>query len=191
MYPCTKPCTTNRFRMRDRKYPERSSSSGGSDSDSGGSSSGSSGSTGTANANVGGNTPVSRVVVTGTGIKDTIVTATQASGPGLNIQPPPGTIYLYLDISPARYGTITGAAITFTVPESWLDQHHLTPQDIVLYHNVGTTWQALPITIVKTENGQVFFSAMSPGFSRFAIGGLARSPGIPVRPNEQTPGSSV
>lgn len=135
----------------------------------------------TVSVNVGGNTPVSGVVVTGTGIRDTIVTATEASGPGLNTQSPPGTVYLYLDISPARYGTITGATITFTVPQVWMTEHHLTPQDIILYHNVGTGWQALPITIVKTQNGQVYFSATSPGFSRFAIAGKASgSTGTPA-----------
>ena len=133
------------------------------------------GPSGTVSVNVGGNTPVSGVVVTGTGIHDTIVTATEISGPGQNVQSPSGTVYLYLDISPARYGTITGAVITFSIPQSWMTENHLTPQDIVLYHNVGTGWQALPITVVKTENGQVFFSAISPGFSRFAITGQAHA----------------
>jgi hypothetical protein len=82
-------------------------------------------------------------------------------------------VYQYLDLSPARYVTVTGAEISFVIPQSWLDDHHLAPQDIVMYHRVGTTWQALPTRLVRSVNGQVYFTATSPGFSRFAITGQA------------------
>jgi PGF-pre-PGF domain-containing protein len=130
---------------------------------------------GTVPVNVGGKTSISGIVVTGTGNSGIIVTATEASGPGQDIPLPPGIVYQYLDITPARYGTITGAEISFVVPQFWLDEHHLTPQDIVMYHNVGTSWQVLPTRLVKSANGQLWFTATSPGLSRFAITGQAGS----------------
>jgi len=129
----------------------------------------------TATVNVGGSTPVSRVEVTGTGIDDLIVTATTASGPGRDSGPAPGIVYQYLEITPARYDAITGATIAFTLPQSWLNEHHLAPQDIVMHHRDGTTWQALPSTVLDEKDGLVYFSATSPGFSIFAITGKAGS----------------
>ena len=136
---------------------------------------------GTVPVNVGGRTPVSSIVVTGTGNGDIIITATEAPGPGLDIPLPPGIVYQYLDITPARYGVITGAEISFVVPQSWLDEHLLTPGDVVMYHRVGGTWQALPTRLVRSINGQLWFTASSPGLSRFAITGQASgSAGLPA-----------
>jgi PGF-pre-PGF domain-containing protein len=126
---------------------------------------------GNISVNVGGNTHITRVTVTGTGLKNLIVTSAEATGPGTGIQPPPGIINKYLDLTPARYTTITSAQISFVVPQSWLVENHLTPQQIVLYHNVGTGWQALPTTFVKNKNGENYYTAESPGFSRYAITG--------------------
>jgi len=128
-------------------------------------------SSGNLSVHVGGTTTVTDVTVTGTGIDGLIVTSTEASGPGNEVAPPPGIVYEYLDITPARYTTITGAQIAFTVPQSWLDANHLSAQNVVLYQNTGKTWQALPTTFVKTVNGNLYFTATSPGFSRFAITG--------------------
>jgi PGF-pre-PGF domain-containing protein len=121
--------------------------------------------------NVGGNTHITSVTVTGTGINNLIVTSAEAIGPGTGIQPPPGIINKYMDITPARYTTITSAQISFVVPQSWLVENHLTPQQIVLYHNVGTGWQALPTTFIKNKNDENYYTATSPGFSRYAITG--------------------
>ena len=57
------------------------------------------------------------------------------------------------------------------MPESWLAENHLSPGDITLYHYANPQWNALLTTVLKTENGMVFFSATSPGFSPFAITG--------------------
>ncbi|MDO9325410.1 MAG: PGF-pre-PGF domain-containing protein, partial [Methanoregula sp.] len=128
---------------------------------------------GTISVNVGGNTPITRVTVTGTGVDGLIVTSTEVSGPGNGVTLPPGIVEEYLELTAARYSTITGAQIEFSVPQSWLDANHLTPQDIVMQHNVGSGWVALTTTFVRSENGRVYFIATSPGFSRFAITGQA------------------
>ncbi|MGA2917611.1 PGF-pre-PGF domain-containing protein [Methanoregula sp.] len=142
----------------------------------------------TVSVNVGGTTPISSASVTGTGLGDLVVTSTQADGPGTGVPLPPGTVYEYMDITPAAYGTITGAQVSFTVPQSWLDENKFTPQDIVLYHNTGNGWQALVTSFVKSENGEDYFTATTPGFSRFAITGNAtRSAGSP----DPTPSPTV
>lgn len=120
-----------------------------------------------------GTTPITGVIVTGTAIGNIIVTAAVASGPGTDtgVPLPPGTVYTYVDISAVTFKTITGAVISFIVPQSWLDEHHIAPQDIIMYQRVGSDWQSLPTTLVQVTNGQANYTAASPGFSRFAITG--------------------
>lgn len=121
----------------------------------------------TVEMSVGGNSPVSNVSVTGTGIGRLTVTGT--------LQSLPGIIYEYFSLVPARYTTITAATITFSVPAAWLEEHGLSAEDIVLYHHDGATWNALPTTVGAAENGQVIFTATSPGFSLFAITGIEKA----------------
>jgi PGF-pre-PGF domain-containing protein len=127
----------------------------------------------TTEVNVGGNSAVTQVTITGTGISGAIVTGTVVSGPGLNTAPPTPMVYEYVDITPARYTTISDAMISFTVPVTWLTERQLTPPNVVMYHLVEKTWVALPTTLVKVENGVAYYTAASPGFSRFAITGQA------------------
>ena len=131
----------------------------------------------TVSANVGqiGHTNIIRVEVTGVGVRDIVVTATEVHGPGTDVPPPPGIIYEYVDISPARFTRITEANIIFIVPQSWLDEHHLAPQEITLYHNTGKTWQALPTRLDLIRSGEAYYTARSDGFSRFAITGQFNS----------------
>jgi PGF-pre-PGF domain-containing protein len=145
----------------------------------------------TVSANVGqiGHTNIIRVEITGVGVKDIIVTATEVHGPGTDIPPPPGIIYEYVDISPARFTRITEANIIFVVPQSWLDEHHLTPQEITLYHNTGKTWQALPTRLDLIRSGEAYYTAKSDGFSRFAITGQFNS--TPSTQNATTSGTAT
>jgi len=122
----------------------------------------------TVSVTVGGNSAVNFATVTGTGVSGLIVTGTVAPGPGTA---PPGTAYQYISLVPARYTTITGALITFTVPAAWLAEQDLAPEDVVMQHYSGGTWSALPTTPGTTANGFVTFTAASPGFSLFAITG--------------------
>jgi len=123
--------------------------------------------------NIGGNSAAASATVTGTGLSDLVVTGTPGSSPGSGISPPPGTAYQYIGIVPARFTSINGATITFTVPPSWLDEHHIKREDIGMYHYVNGAWVALPTTVISTANGIVTFTATSPGFSLFAIIGMA------------------
>ena len=122
-----------------------------------------------------GRTPITKVDVTGIKVQDIIVTATEVKGPGTNVPPAPGTIYEYVEITPARYTDITGSKISFVVPQSWLDANHLTPRDVVLYHNAGKTWVALPTTLETIKDGQAYYTAIGTSFSRFAICGQFNS----------------
>jgi PGF-pre-PGF domain-containing protein len=125
--------------------------------------------------NVGGDSAVSKVNVTGTGLEMLIVTGWKQSSPGAGIPPVPGIAYQYVDLVPARFEEITGANITFTVPVAWLEEHGFTPEEIVLYHYNGTAWEALPTWIVDAAGTTVTFRAATPGFSLFAICGIEQA----------------
>jgi PKD repeat protein len=120
--------------------------------------------------NVGGSTAVNRVIITGTGITGLIVTGTVKPRPDDGPYPP-GIVYQYIDLVPARFSSITGAEIFFSVPQSWLDQHQLAPKNVVLYHLTGDGWVALLMKILETKDGHIYYSTTSPGFSLFAIAG--------------------
>jgi PGF-pre-PGF domain-containing protein len=125
--------------------------------------------------NVGGDSAVSKVNVTGTGLKTFIVTGRVQSSSGSGIPPAPGTPYQYVDLVPARFEEITGANITFTVPQTWLDEHGFTPEEIVMYRYSGTAWEALPTTVESTAGTAVTFTATSPGLTLSAISGVEQA----------------
>ena len=125
----------------------------------------------TNDVNVGRNFAVGRTTVTGTGIIGKIVTDITQSSPATGIPPVPGLAYQYFELVPARYTYIISTTITFAVPVSWLEEHHLNPQDTVIYHYTGGARTALPMTVGVNANGIISFTATSPSISRFAIAG--------------------
>ncbi len=125
----------------------------------------------TVTVNIGGDSKAWQAVVTGTKLSDLIVTGTVQTGPGDNQTAPPGTVFQYISLAPARYGTISNTVLYFSIPQSWLDENHIDPKSIVLYHQTANEWEALPTSAVSTKDGTVYFSAQSTGFSLFAIVG--------------------
>jgi hypothetical protein len=125
----------------------------------------------TVTVNVGGDSSVYRANVTGTRLSDLILTGMRVSGPEEGISPAPESVYEYVDLVPARYSTIDEANISFAVTQSWLDEHHLTGDNIIVYHLTNTTWMALPTFPVKSDTIRSYYMAVSPGFSLFAITG--------------------
>jgi uncharacterized repeat protein (TIGR02059 family) len=108
--------------------------------------------TSTTDVNVGGDSAVSQVAVTGTGVNDIIVTSTVVSGPGEgNAAPSGGPVYEYMDITAARYTTISEAVMTFTVPVSWLNENHVGPENIVMNHQEGKNMDCTGYNIRKNS----------------------------------------
>jgi len=140
--------------------------------------------------NVGGSSAVSQVIITGTGIAGLIVTGTVKPRPDEGPYPP-GTVYQYFNLVPARFSTITGSGIFFSVPQSWLDQHQIVPENIILFHQTANGWIPLPTTVLSAKDGTVYFSAQNSGFSLFAIAGSPVAT-TPVNPGtiQVTPVSS-
>jgi PGF-pre-PGF domain-containing protein len=125
----------------------------------------------TVTVNIGGDSKVWQAIVTGTKLSELIVTGTVQSGSASNMTPPTGIVYQYISLVPARYTSITKAVINFTIPQSCLDDNHIAPGSIVLYHQTTNGWEALPTTVLSTKDGTMYFSAESTGFSLFAIAG--------------------
>ncbi|WP_220680659.1 PGF-pre-PGF domain-containing protein [Methanofollis formosanus] len=87
---------------------------------------------------------------------------------------PEGVPYTYLNITPSGHdtGNITRAAITFEVNVSWMDQNWIEPSSIVLMR-YNSTWTALPTNRSGKHGINPVYTAVSPGFSTFAITGTA------------------
>jgi hypothetical protein len=145
----------------------------------------------TVTVNIGGDSKAWQAVVTGTKLSDLIVTGTVQPGSGSNITAPPGIVYQYISLVPARYTSITKAVIHFTVPQSWLDETHIDLKNIVMYHQTANGWEALPTTVLFTKDGTVYFSAESTGFSLFAIAGTPTAANTPAITTAATFGSVV
>ena len=133
----------------------------------------------TVTVNIGGDTKAHQAIVTGTKLSELIVTGAEQHGSANGCNPPAGTIFQYLGLSPARYGSITNTVINFTVPQSWLNEHNIAPGSVVLYYMTPDCWKPLPTTYLTTRDGTAYFSGRSPGFSQFAIAGSPA--GAPVR----------
>ena len=155
-----------------------SSTGGGGDSGSGGGIGGDSGSVAPALAspstiavNVGGNSAINKVTVTGTGVNNIIVTALpHAVLPG-SIPPMATTVYQYIAVTPARYTTISSVTLNFNVPASWLADKGFTKNDIalMLWDPTAKTWSSLPTSIISESQGTITYQAIAPHMSEFAV----------------------
>ncbi len=146
----------------------------------------------TGTVNIGGDSKAWQVIVTGTGLRDLIVTGSVQNGAGNNQTAPPGMVFQYISLTPARFTGISNAVIHFTVSQSWLDEHHIAPGSIVLYHQTANGWEALPTTMLYTKDGTVYFSAESTGFSLFAIAGTpAAATPVTVAPAQEISETTV
>jgi PGF-pre-PGF domain-containing protein len=118
--------------------------------------------------NVGGNSAIRRVTITGLDIADIIVTAKILPSLASGIPPIDIPVYQYIEISPARYSVISAALIEFDVPLSIADSPGST-MNVSLCMLENRTWICLPAWRSGSQNGNAFYHAESPEFSLFAI----------------------
>ncbi|MBS3060431.1 MAG: PGF-pre-PGF domain-containing protein [DPANN group archaeon] len=82
-----------------------------------------------------------------------------------------GPVYAYLEITTSGFTTddVEEATIDFKVAKSWLEENGFTPADIALNRFHGDVWSELPTEVIEGNGEFVWFSAVSPGFSTFAV----------------------
>ena len=85
-----------------------------------------------------------------------------------------GKQYQKLEISkgPAlKEGTFENAMVKFKVLKTWLADNELEKGSVALFHYADNKWTALSTSIGEDDGTYVHYSAETPGFSYFLIGG--------------------
>lgn len=121
--------------------------------------------------NVGGNSAITSVAVTGTGVSNLIVTALPQSAPPASVTAPATTVYQYMEVVPARYTTISSVTFNFNVPVTWLAEKGFTKNDmtLMLWDPAANTWSSIPTAIISENQGIVTYQSIAPHMSEFAI----------------------
>jgi Predicted solute binding protein len=64
---------------------------------------------------------------------------------------------------------VQGGTITFAVSGSWMRDHGVKTEDIVMMRDHDGTWAELPATFDHVTGDTYYFTAATPGFSSFAV----------------------
>ncbi len=89
---------------------------------------------------------------------------------------PGGKVYKNLNIWVGSGGVITpdtieNASIEFKVDKTWVQNNNIDLSTVTLNRYSGSSWNALPTTLVKDDGAFYYFRAKTPGFSPFSITG--------------------
>ena len=89
----------------------------------------------------------------------------------MNSSPPSRLeVYNYLEINLSE-SVIDNATIIFAIPTSWLTSNRVDKNNVVLMRLSGGRWENLETSVVSENVNEVTFSAVTPGFSFFAVAG--------------------
>jgi PGF-pre-PGF domain-containing protein len=119
--------------------------------------------------NVGGDSALRRVTVTGKNISGIIVTANKVEFSPSGFPKIPIPVYQYIDISPAHFSIISDVQLEFDIPLDSTGNQNITRKEVGLYLFQNGTWVALPTYATGIKNGRVLYRSESPEFSLFAI----------------------
>jgi PGF-pre-PGF domain-containing protein len=83
----------------------------------------------------------------------------------------PGIAYSYLkiDLYNVQNEGISDAVIKFRVSKAWLAENNILEDNVILRRYNGGAWEGLATTVAGGDADYVYFEAVSPGFSYFAV----------------------
>ncbi|PAV10720.1 hypothetical protein ASJ81_12515 [Methanosarcina spelaei] len=89
-----------------------------------------------------------------------------------------GDVYKYFNLWVGNSGfasekNIGNPVVCFKVEKSWLQDKKIDQSSITLSRYSDKKWSQLPVKLLKEDNGYLYFTAETPGFSFFAITGKA------------------
>jgi PGF-pre-PGF domain-containing protein len=119
--------------------------------------------------NVGGDSAIRRVTITGKNISGIIVTGKIIEPTPLGSPKIPIPVYQYVDVTPAHFSVISDIQLEFDIPLESMGDQNISRKEVGLYLFQNGTWIALPTYTTGTKNGRVHYVAGSPEFSLFAI----------------------
>lgn len=92
-------------------------------------------------------------------------------------------VYQYLEVKKENFTSedVKQATISFMVSKAWLQENGLTSSDVALYRYT-TEWTTLSTSVAYETTDAIFYTAVSPGFSFFAIGEKAKAVVTPKLP---------
>ena len=84
------------------------------------------------------------------------------------------TSYKYLQLVETNFDSddLTNTKIEFKVPKSWIETADITKGNVALFRFINETWVAQETTITSEDADNVYYEAITSGFSYFAIGQL-------------------
>jgi PGF-pre-PGF domain-containing protein len=119
--------------------------------------------------NVGGDSALRRVTVTGKNISGIVVTANKIESMPSGFPKIPIPVYQYVEITPAQFSVITDVQLEFDIPLESIGDQNITRKDVGMYVFQNGTWIALPTYATGIKNGRVLYRSEITEFSLFAI----------------------
>lgn len=77
--------------------------------------------------------------------------------------------YRNIEIGWVNPTAISEATIGFSVTKAWLDENHIDPANVVMMRQHDLAWAELPTTFNRQEGDRYYYTAITPGFSYFAV----------------------
>ena len=94
----------------------------------------------------------------------------------INVAPPAASqgnapVYAYIEITPNGFSTnnVKQAKVDFKVEKSWLADNGFKQEEMALNRYHGEKWNELPTEVLSDDDTYVYYRAITPGFSSFAI----------------------
>ena len=78
-------------------------------------------------------------------------------------------VYESIQINWINPDVMSEATIQFSVKGSWLREHNVGPQDIVMMRQHDLVWAEVPTVFDHMANDRYYFRTTTPGFSNFAV----------------------